>query len=275
MSASTDRPFAPLQPVWIHVPPGQVEPNADHYHVLDVHAGEPVHASIRLDGRESRRTQLRGDISVLPAGITGRWLLEATATSLLLRLAPALFDEAADAMHSKPAGLRLRPAICIRDPHIEHIGWMVKDEVLDGAPRGRLWLESAAYAIVLRLARRSGNSLRLPQSPKRAMPKWRLRRVCDYIEENLDQDLSLRELAAAAGFSVPHFKVLFSQSAGLPVHRYVVERRVERARQLILRGERSMSDIALEVGFSHQSHLTRCVQRVLGLVPTQIRELYR
>jgi AraC family transcriptional regulator len=86
----------------------------------------------------------------------------------------------------------------------------------------------------------------------------------------LAAELSLAELAAVAGFSVPHFKVLFRQSMGLPVHRYVVERRVERARQLLLQGKRSMADIALDVGFAHQSHMTRCVRRVLGITPAQI-----
>jgi AraC family transcriptional regulator len=274
MNTST-RPLAPLDLLSIDVPAGRIEPAPDCYHVLDLHASQPVHASIRLDGRESQGAQRYGDINIVPAGCTGRWLFEAGANALLLRLAPRLFEEAADAMYSGPARLELRPAICVRDPHIEQIGWMLKDERLAGHPRGSLWLESAAYAIALRLVRRSHNSSRLPRLPERAMPKWRLRRVCDYVEANLDQDLSLRELAAVAGFSVPHFKVLFRHSIGLPVHRYVIERRVERARQLILRGERPMSNIALDVGFSHQSHMTRCVQRVLGIGPAQIVELYR
>ena len=274
MNTST-RQSALLDLLCIDVPAGRIEPAPDCYHVLDLHAGRPVHASIRLDGHESQGTQRHGDINIVPAGCTGRWLFEAGANALLLRLAPRLFEEAADAMSSRSAGLELRSAICVRDPHIEHIGWMLKDEMLAGYPRGNLWLESTAYAIALRLVRLSNNPLRLPRLPERAMPKWRLRRVCDYVEVNLDQDLSLRELAAVAGFSVPHFKVLFRHSIGLPVHRYVIERRVERARQLILRGEHPMSHIALDVGFSHQSHMTRCVQRVLGISPAQIAELYR
>jgi AraC family transcriptional regulator len=273
MNALTS-PSTPLDLQWISVPAGRIEPAPDCYHVLDLHASQPAHASIRLDGRESRRAQRHGDINIVPAGCTGRWLFESGADALLLRLAPGLFEEAADAMYSRPARLELRPEICVRDPHIEHIGWMLKDERLTGHPRGMLWLESAAYAIALRLVRRSHNSSGLPRLLERGMPKWRLRRVCDYVEANLAQDLSLRELAAVAGFSVPHFKVLFRHSIGIPVHRYVVERRVERARQFISRGDLPMSNIALDVGFSHQSHMIRCVQRVLGITPAQIAELY-
>lgn len=270
---TTSRSPTLLELAWIDVPPGRIEPAADTFHVLDFHASRTVRASIRLDGREMRGPQSPGDINIVPAGATGRWNFEADVNALLLRLAPTLFEEAADAMFSKPSGLKLRPAICVRDPHIEQIAWTLNEDRLAGNPRGTLWLESAAYAIAARLVRRSHHSPRLPRLLQRSLPKWRLRRVCDYIEASLDQTLSLRELAALAGFSVPHFKVLFSQSIGLPVHRYIVERRVERARQLILRGER-LSSIALDVGFAHQSHMTRCLQRVLGMSPTQIVELY-
>ena len=275
MMDASARPLAPLDVVWIDVPAGRIEPSPDPYHLLDLHASEPVRASIRLDGRESRGTQLYGDINIVPAGSTGRWLLEARASALLLRLAPTLFDEAADAMNLKPVGLALRPAVSVRDPHIEHIGWMIKNERLTGYPSGSLWLESAAYAIALRLVRRSHDSLRVPPSSQQAMPKWRLYKVRDYIEANLDRDLTLRELAAVAGFSVPHFKVLFRNAIGLSVHRYVVERRVEYARRLILRGRHPMANIALDAGFAHQSHMIRCMQRVLGIRPAQIVALAR
>jgi len=99
--------------------------------------------------------------------------------------------------------------------------------------------------------------------------------VCDYIRANLDRDLSLEELANIAGFSVSHFKPLFRHAVGLPVHRYVVECRVERARQLLLQGDRAMSEIALVAGFCHQTHMARCLRRVLGISSAQIASLGR
>jgi AraC family transcriptional regulator len=264
-----------LDVVCIEVPAGRVDPDPDSYHVLDLHVSEPVRTLIRLDGQQMRGAQLPGDINVVPAGVAGSWVFGAPAHAVLLRLAPALLEEATDAMHLKPACAELRPALCMRDPHIAHIGSMLKGERLANQPRGRLWWENAAYSMALRLVRRSNSFLTLPRSMGRALPKWRLRTVCDYIEANLVEDLSLRELAAVAGFSVPHFKVLFKQSIGLPVHRYVVERRVERARQLLIQAGRPMAEIALDAGFAHQSHMIRCVQRVLGITPAQIVALCR
>ena len=272
MSASVN-PSELLDVVPIDVPAGHIEPSADSYHVLDLHDGEPVGASIRLDGREMRGPQLRGDINLVPAGFAGRWVFEAPASALLLRLAPRLYEEAAEAMRSRPAVRTLQPAIGMQDPHLAHLGWMLKEERRAGYPQGRLWLESAACAIALRLVRRSQPSSGSADS-KRTLPKWLLSRVSNYIDTYLDQDLSLGQLAGIAGFSVPHFKVLFGNSVGLSAHRYVVERRVERARQLIVSGRRSMSNIALDVGFAHQGHLTRCMQRVLGIGPAQMVALY-
>jgi AraC family transcriptional regulator len=266
---------APLDVLWVDVPAGRVESDPDHHHVLDMHAGNPVRVSCRLDGRESRGAQLHGDINVLPAGSTGRWLMQAPANAVIVRLSPALFEQAADAMSLKSARAQLQPAIRMRDPHIEHIGWMLKEEISAGSPRGRLWRDSVAYTLALRLLRRSQESWSSLEANRRALPKWRLRSVCEYIEAHLEADLSLAELAAVAGFSVPHFKVLFRQSMGVPAHRYVVERRVERARQLLLHGNRSMADIAHAVGFTHQSHMIRCVHRVLGISPAQIVALCR
>jgi AraC family transcriptional regulator len=74
---------------------------------------------------------------------------------------------------------------------------------------------------------------------------------------------------------VPHFKVLFRRSTGLSPHRYVVERRVERARQLLLKRNQSMGDVALEAGFAHSSHMVRCFRRVLGITPVDVTAFSR
>ncbi|MCY1008311.1 helix-turn-helix transcriptional regulator [Nannocystis pusilla] len=63
---------------------------------------------------------------------------------------------------------------------------------------------------------------------------------------------------------------MFRRSLGLPVHTYVIHRRVDRARALLLRGSMAASQVALEVGFSHQSHMARCMRRVLGVTPTSL-----
>jgi AraC family transcriptional regulator len=107
------------------------------------------------------------------------------------------------------------------------------------------------------------------------MSERRLRQVLSYIEGNLSKNISLGDIAAVAGLSVSHFKSLFRESVGLPVHQYLIRRRVARAKSLLAEEKMSISEIAFETGFAHQSHLARHMRRVLGVTPKAFRETLR
>jgi AraC family transcriptional regulator len=250
------------------VPVGRFDSPVDHRHVLCLHLGEPVPVSYRAGRVERQGTRLHGQFCVVPAGSSTRWTLTAPATSLLLRLAPALLDDTADAMGVGAHDVALAPSIHVRDPQVERIGWMMQAEERDGHPGGRLFADSLASALAARLLVLQTRK-EAPAAP-RALPAWRLRRVVEYVEAHLDEDLSLPELAAVAGYSLSHFKPLFRQATGLPAHRFVMERRVERARLRLQEGRLSITQVALEAGFAHAGHMARCMKRVLGVSPSQI-----
>ena len=102
------------------------------------------------------------------------------------------------------------------------------------------------------------------------MPRHKLRQVQSYIEENLSASLSLRAVADAVGMSASHLKVRFREATGIPVHQYVIHRRVERATLLLREGMLPISQIALDVGFAHQSHLAMHMKRLLGVSPSHV-----
>jgi AraC family transcriptional regulator len=258
-----------LDVLTVPVPRGDQESPLAARHAIDMHLGRPVEMDVRLDGRARRGLQTHGSFCVVPAGEVGRWWVERPARALILQLAPALVADAADAMGLPARAAALAPAIYVRDPQIEQLGRILQAERDDGDPGGRLFTDSIAAALAARLlGRQSGRAA--PAPARRALPAWRLRAVIDYVEAHLDRELTLAELAGVAGFSVSHFKALFKQAIGVPVHRYVLERRVERARVLLLEARRGTTEIALEAGFSHASHMARCMRRVLGLSPAQL-----
>ena len=250
------------------VPPGRFDSPVDERHVLCLHLGAPVPVSYRAGKAERQGVRLHGQFCVVPGGSSTRWTLSRPATSLLLRLAPAHLRATADDMGLGARTFDLAPAIHVRDPQIERIGWMMQAEDHAAHPGGRLFADSLASALAVRLV-----ALQSPSTPApaRALPAWRLRHVIDYVDAHLDQDLTLAELAAVAGFSPSHFKALFRQATGTPVHRFVLERRVERARLRLLEGRHSITEIALDCGFAHPSHMARWMRRLLGLSPSQIR----
>jgi AraC family transcriptional regulator len=256
------------------VPDGRFDSPVDDRHVLCLHLGAPVPVSYRAGRYERQGTRLHGQFCVVPAGASTRWTLAAPATSLLLRFAPGVLREAADHMRLGDAGLA--PAIHIRDPQVERIGWIMQAEERDGHPGGRIFADSLASALAARLLALQARAGHRPVPPSaRALPAWQLRAVQDYVEAHLDQDLRLAELAAVAGYSVSHFKELFRQAAGLPVHRFVLARRVARARQLLLEGKLSHTEIALAAGFAHPSHMARRLRQWTGHSPAQLKHLLK
>ena len=104
----------------------------------------------------------------------------------------------------------------------------------------------------------------------RVLSPARRRALLEFIDHNLGSSLSLAALAAVAGISVSHLKTLFRNEFGLPVHQFVIRRRVERARVLLLSGDMAISQVAAEVGFADQSHLSRHMRNILGSTPAAV-----
>jgi AraC family transcriptional regulator len=103
------------------------------------------------------------------------------------------------------------------------------------------------------------------------LPGLRLRRVTDYIDDHLDQDLTLAQLGAVVYMSPYHFARLFRHSTGLPPHRFVVRARINRAAALLDAPELSIARISQVVGFRTPSHFTTIFRRLMGVTPSAYR----
>ena len=104
-----------------------------------------------------------------------------------------------------------------------------------------------------------------------SLPACRLRRVTDYVQQNLDKDLTLAELAAVLYMSPFHFARLFKCSTGVPPHRFVVRQRITRARTCLAMEGQSIAQISRMVGYRTPSHFTTVFRRALGVTPGAYR----
>jgi AraC family transcriptional regulator len=104
-----------------------------------------------------------------------------------------------------------------------------------------------------------------------SLPSCRLRRVTDYVQQNLDKDLTLAELAAVLCMSPFHFARLFKCSTGVPPHRFVVRQRITRARTCLAMEGQSIAQISRMVGYRTPSHFTTVFRRTLGVTPGAYR----
>jgi len=257
-------------------PPGQISIPALRSTNVSIHVGPSVKVTCRRGGLRHRGTAVHGDIDIIPAVTPGVWEINERDTALVLSLSPELLARVAVDLDLDPCRLEIRNRFLVRDAQLENIGWALKAEMESGYPSGHLFVEGLALSVATRLVRsHSSRSLPEPGKQNGRLSDSRLRQVVSYIEANLSQDISLGDIAAVAGVSVSHFKSLFRESVGLPAHQYLIRRRVERAKSLLYEGKLSVSQIALETGFAHQSHLAHHMRRLLGVSPKKLRDMPR
>lgn len=157
------------------------------------------------------------------------------------------------------------------DPLIRQLGLTLQSELQRGE-LGRLYVESMANFLAVHLLKHYSTNHKPLKKWDGGLSKHKLRQVIDYIQDYLDQDLSLVDLATLVHLSPHHFARLFKQSTGFAPHQYVIRCRVERAKQLLLQGELTIASVAYTVGFAHQSHLNRHFKRWLGVTPKTLLE---
>src|SRR5271166_1919852 len=157
----------------------------------------------------------------------------------------------------------------LQDPLLSQIVTTLAQEI-EGGFADRMLIESLGTAMCIRIAQRFVGHLPLPAGNKGLSPE-RLRRVRDYVEAHLDDDLSLTVLADIACLSPYHFSRSFKEAAGVGPQRYVIQRRLDRAKNLLRQTREPLALIAQEAGFADQSHLTSIFRREMGVTPGRFR----
>jgi AraC family transcriptional regulator len=143
-------------------------------------------------------------------------------------------------------------------------------EVELGRVSTRLYIDSLAHALTVRFLFLGERTLGQARGPA-TLTRRKLSRVQELIESRPDADLSVRELAAAVGYSRSHFLRAFHATTGVTPHRYVLSRRIERARRMLGETKMSIAQVARCCGFSSQPHLTLAFRKVCGLTPGEYR----
>jgi AraC family transcriptional regulator len=234
-------------------------------HRIFVHASTATRSVCRQTGTQHLRRP--GDIDIVPSGEEGGYDAAAACEVLVIRLAPRLLARVANEMGLRGGQYSLPLRHLLRDDRIVHLGRALEIDKLTAASGSSLYAESIGVALAVRLL---GESPRT-SPPQRGLSATQLQRLFDFVESHIDQPLTIDVLAREAGASSSHLRHWFKVATGTTLHRYVVRRRVERARYLIVQGGLSVSEIAFAVGFSHQSHLTRWMRRELGCTPRGLR----
>lgn len=256
----------------VDMPAGVFESAGSDGHIVSLHVGPPIRATCTRGGVTRRTLQTPGDIELIPAGEAGRWVDEAPAKILAIKIAPAYYEAVAASMGVKgKAAFPSSP--CVRDVQLSTIGRAIEAALARSTSERSLVVDGLGLAFSARLLEIA--LTRPVEKPAARLSRRQMRVVDEFIEANIAGRMTLNDLACVAGLRPSVFKALFKNTHGLPVHRYVIGRRVERAAALIRERALPLSQIALDAGFAHQSHLARAMRRTIGTTPGALARLHR
>jgi AraC family transcriptional regulator len=254
-------------------PDTQVDlPPVTHHWLFLNHRDSPAF-SIQFAGQERTEPGPPGSVNIIPAGTPSRWRWRGSSESTHVLVEPQLLARvAAEALDLDPDRVEIPPVFYLSHPSIRDVLLTLDGELRAGGPGGRLLAESLGNVLAVHLLRHFSAAAPADHRSGGGLSKPRLRAVIEHIHENLDAELSLDHLAAVAHMSPYHFARLFKRSTGLPPHQYVIARRVERAKELLrARDPLPLAEVAVETGFSSQSHFTRHFKRCVGVTPQRFR----
>jgi AraC family transcriptional regulator len=164
----------------------------------------------------------------------------------------------------------LPPLYGLNVPELRAAMLVVDAELRAGGAGGSLLAESFAKVLAVHLIRYITGPRRLKASADGALPCHKLRRVVEYIMENLEGSPTLEQMAAVVHLSPYHFARQFKAATGLAPHQYVISCRVERAQHLLrTNGGLGLGEVAFRSGFANQSHFCFHFKRIVGITPRQ------
>jgi AraC family transcriptional regulator len=237
-------------------------------HLLVVHlSGAVLIEENRARGRVERRWADSGQMSLTPAGQGITRVLKGRPEVLLVCLPPHFVRELAEEINFGAANGELVPRLAVADQVVYRLGRLLLDEASGEAP-ARLMVETLTRALAIRLLQsHSSAAPRRPEAPI-CMPRGgKLRRVIEYMRTHMDESLSLSQLANLSGLSPSQFTRSFRAAMGKPPHSYLIDLRIEKARDLLERTDLPVIEVGMQCGFAQPNHFATTFRKVVGLAP--------
>lgn len=211
---------------------------------------------------------------IIPAHQASQWQRQGSSEMLMIYLRHETLEQISNEVFGR-IGVRIALRLGATDPLLEQLAIAVLHALQQPDPLATsLYVDGLANAIGAQLVRAHSwevNGSALPCAWPTTAARG-LERLRDFIEASLDQDLSLDTLAEEAGLSVHMLPPAFRRHFGATPHQYVLARRMARARELLVSTETSICEIALETGFSSQSHLASAFKHHTGVTPNAFRK---
>lgn len=226
------------------------------------------------DGSYQVETVSFGDVAILPAGVTQRTQWCDEAKFLILSLDPAWFQQIGQDVLERDHIQLIPKAPPLQDPLLQAITLALKQALESPNPLNSLYVDQLKGTLGIHLLREYITQPLGYSACDSGLSSYQLRTVISYIQTHLEKDIKLDNIAALTGLSTFYFCRLFRQSMGVSPYKYVIQQRIERAKKLLRQSRRkAIAEIALECGFSNQSHLTQQFSQATGTTPSAYRKM--
>lgn len=254
---------------------------SDDIHIKSVSANSVLLAlnqadayQIRFSGLTSAKPRSAGDVMLVPAGagLRSQWQVNGySMRSFALEFSDDLFRNYIPELYtSRFSEGQVLPAIPAQRPELASILMLIRRELQGVDGRGKLFLDSALRLFAIEMAN-SGWSVPTAMPPHGPHSDKRIARALEFIEENFSKDISLLDIATAAGCSLSLLTCKFEGETGKTPYSYVIDRRIAYAESLLKSDTMSIAQVALEAGFGDQQHLTRVMRARRGQTPRMVR----
>jgi AraC family transcriptional regulator len=167
--------------------------------------------------------------------------------------------------------IEFKPRLFFYDRDLWETALKLRSQVENPGPMHRQYADALSVVLAHELLRINGDAAFQAPVSRGGLACWRQKRLADYIEEHVAEDIPLATLAELARLSPYHFSRSFKQSFGMPPQRYHAHRRIERAKQLLASRELSITAIALDVGFGDTTTFSAAFHRLTGQTPSRYR----
>ncbi len=240
-------------------------------HVIMTYYGAAQEMAWRRRGSRLVSRTRPGSITVIPEGHDGRWDIEGPVKVSHVYFTERRLQSCTDIL---AAGQRVELAdrVGFEDAATAHILEMLSQPMVMKDSASRLFMEQAIDLLGIQLIRNHSSLASMPQAEtRRGLADWQVKRVTNYMNDFLDRDIGLDEMAALVDLSRFHFATAFRLATGVAPHQYLTALRMTRARKLLAQPELPITQVALTVGYQTPSAFTASFRKANNMTPSEFR----
>jgi AraC family transcriptional regulator len=241
-----------------------------HCEIVTLRFEEPTPVEMLVDGH-SQEIRFRHSTTIFPAHIPhcAKCITENRFSILALdlkQIAATAYEDVEE------KAIELQPLVAGFDPVIDHFEQLLRLEMKNAQSSNLIYIDSLMTALSVHLLRQYGMGKTLLRENFSGLSYGQLRPAIEYIQEHLEENLSLEVIAQVVGMSRYHFIRCFKQAIGISPYQYLIQQRIDRAKHLLEKSQSPLSEIASACGFSNQSHFATCFKQQTGATPRYFRQ---